>query len=361
MAHAHDHAHGHGHDQGAHYIDQLCAVAIAGTLGVITVVLWTQGALNIVTEFFQNTLLAGGIALIVVAAVRAVFLWQEVGRPAQAGHEHAHEHAHDHGHVHGPGCSHDHGPEKAPGTVGLPVVTTPPGHDHDHVHGPGCSHDHAAEAKAPAGEGGEAAEGHGHDHGHGWAPVRYAVLLLPITLFFLGMPNVVFNQTFNTRIAQLTSGGLPSLPAVWFFGVKPNPDAVLNVEFKGGDSQVAAKGGDELHLHFKELTVVASDPDRRSYYEGRTGLIKGQFVRSADDKVFQLVRMKITCCAADAVPLRVPMVCKEPVTGINPYEWVQVKGLITFRETSQGLLPVLQVASASDVEKTPPDPNPFEY
>src|SRR5262249_18283679 len=62
-------------------------------------------------------------------------------------HEHKHEHAHA-------AAGHDHGHA----------------HDHDHDHG------------------------HDHDHSHGWAPWRFVVLLLPVVLYFLNLPNEGFSS-----------------------------------------------------------------------------------------------------------------------------------------------------------------------
>src|SRR5262245_61527398 len=138
MAHTHD----HGHDHGTHYIDQLCSVAVAGALGVIAVVLYLQGALNILAAFFQQALLGGGILLVILAIVRGATLWFEVGRQKPAHHHHHHHHDHDHAHghdcghdhEHGPSCDHDHHAEETPAGVSLPVVASQsePAHDHGH-------------------------------------------------------------------------------------------------------------------------------------------------------------------------------------------------------------------------------------
>src|SRR5436305_831344 len=45
-------------------------------------------------------------------------------------------------------------------------------HDHDHDRAGHSQHDHDAS-----------------DHDYGWAPLRYVLLLVPIILFLLGLPN----------------------------------------------------------------------------------------------------------------------------------------------------------------------------
>src|SRR5205823_2892745 len=114
---------------------------------------------------FHPFLLWAGVALLVMVAVRAVAIWRTVGQ-SHAAHDHADDHDHMHGaecHEHSHECSHDHGHDHE--------------HAHEHVHESG--HDH-----------------HQHDHGHdhAWNPWRYAVLLLPIVLYFLNLPNQGFSS-----------------------------------------------------------------------------------------------------------------------------------------------------------------------
>src|SRR5262245_33263268 len=345
MAHTHDEGHN------AYYLDQLCTVGICAALGVMSILMWAQGSLTILAQVFQTAVLIGGIALLLVAVVRGITLWAESRRPAGAHHhnDHAHDHAHDHVHAHDHGHHHHHD------------------HDHGHEHGAACAHDHphthehATAAAAPH----DHSHGHGDDHGHehGWAPVRYAVLLLPITLFFLGMPNQAFNAEYGRCTLQRAQGELPPLFAVWFYGATvPERKSVL-----GDDPSIVKlddKGGEVLNLNFKELSQAAFSPGGREFYEGKTGVLKGQFSRSSSDKVFTLVRMKITCCAADAIPLNVPIVSPEPVSDIPPLQWVEVTGQIQFRKPRpdrEEYVPVLQVAGRDAVKKADPDYNPFVY
>jgi hypothetical protein len=365
QTHAHDHSHGHGqgHDHGSHYIDQLCTVAVSGALGMIAIVLFLQDSLTILAPFFRYAVFWGGVLLLVMTAIRGVTLWQEVGRPKPAqppnhDHDHAHDHHHDHDcghdHKHGPGCDHDHDHDHdhapAAGSLSLPVVASTP-----------------APAAAPAAE-----QGHGHAHGddghsHGWAPVRYAVLLLPIALFFMGLPNadptnpVSFNKVYNDCVVQRAVGDLPSLVGVWFFGQTPSNDGV-QLDFASGDGE-KTKRGEVTGLGFKELAQGAADPNSRPYYEGKTVSLKGQFVRpSSDRKQFSLVRMKMTCCAADAVPLNAVIESPDPVGDIPNLQWVEVTGVVHFRELKKSklILPVVQLESPADVVLTKPDLSPLQ-
>src|SRR5712691_4220055 len=102
--HTHDHAHAH-HDGDTYYLDQICMVGISGAFGAICLALYIQNARA--TEESQSMLrlllgpqfhlfvLGSGIALVLVAAVRAVMLWRSTGRPAHAHTHHDHHHEHE--------------------------------------------------------------------------------------------------------------------------------------------------------------------------------------------------------------------------------------------------------------------------
>jgi len=167
---------------------------------------------------------------------------------------------------------------------------------------------------------------HGHDHGHehGWNPLRYIVLCLPIMLFFLGLPN----------------GGFKSVKAM---------------EVEDSDRAVADKSGDGvLNLQFKELEGWANNEDQRQTFEGRIGRLKGQFVLGKSSNTFGLVRFKMTCCAADAIPLNVAIISPESVADFKAMSWVQVTGQIQFRKRKdrEEYIPVLKLRSRNDIIPT---------
>lgn len=129
----------------------------------------------------------------------------------------------------------------------------------------------------------------------------------------------------------------------------------------GKMQEVAAQGGAPVRLDFKELERAGYDPDQRKWYEGKTGILKGQFSRTADDQIFRLVRFKMTCCAADAIPLRVMIVAPKAVTHVNDLQWVQVTGQIQFRvqkkkDGQEDYVPVLQVKDNKDIVGIPAEP-----
>jgi hypothetical protein len=285
--------------------------------------------------------LAAGIGLLVCAVIRAVAVWFEAGRiQAAAGHththgpacdhahDHAHEHAHhDHDHPHGHDHDHDHDHHHD--------------HDHDHAgcgheHGPDCKHDHDHHHEPALAHAHGPGDDHGHDHG--WSPWRYTLLLFPVTLFFLNLPNGYSDPDHLERISS---------------------SAVLeNIEMRP-DSK--GREGEVVNLGFKELEQAAYLPDRRDDLEGKTTTLKGQYLPGRAATTFRLVREKMTCCYADAITLDVHIISPQPLTDLKKGQWLAVTGQIQFRkvEGSDQYKPVLQLRSAKDVVPIPPEPNPY--
>ena len=188
---AHDHHHG---DRNAFYMEQLFTIGACGAFAGVTLLLWYSDSLKfLLAPKFHIWVFLGGATLLGMAVINAVAVWLSAG-DAQAvpinghshdhDHDHANGHAHDHDHAH---CDHNH--DHA--------------HHHDHVHAHEHSHVHSAAgvtatpkatgvavglaAAAPAVAAAPApAHDHSHDgHDHGWAPWRYAVLLLPVAIYFI--------------------------------------------------------------------------------------------------------------------------------------------------------------------------------
>jgi PDZ domain len=165
--------HTHSEDRTTYYMEQLCTIGICGLLGGVAIMLYYQNLLRfILAEYLHVYVLCSGIALLGLVALRAIGLWYSVGGSAVTD-DHTQEHCHDHDH------DHDHG--------------------HEHVHDCGQEHGHEH-------------LGHTHDcgHEHSWNPGRYIVLLLPIVLYFLHLPNAGFSASgvsINANDLEQTSGG----------------------------------------------------------------------------------------------------------------------------------------------------------
>jgi hypothetical protein len=285
---AHDHSHG---DRQSYYLNQLFTIAVCGALGGVAVMLWWSGKIGLMLhpKFYLWVLLGGGTLLLLVV-LRAVAVWHSVDEPISE-HSHDHDHCgHEHGHC-DHNHDHEHGIHLAPHTSGYTTVPStstaslPVHHHHDHAHG--HSHDHD----------------HGHDHG--WAPWRYVVLLLPVVLYFLNLPNKGFSG--GTDISEQFTGALP---------VK------------------TAQSTGKIEVGFSELQQASLTVEMRDYYEGKSLTLAGEYVGS-NPKHFTLKRYKIACCAADAVPLNaVIMVDPKTDVKIDPdkyrNQWVEVTGQVHF-------------------------------
>ncbi len=342
------HSHSHDHDENSYYLDQLFTIAVCGALGGVAVMLWYTDMLRFMLHpKFYIWVLAGGIALLALVAVRAIGLWFEVdqARPVidplhdhEHAHDHDHAHAHDHDHDHDC-CGHDHAHEHdhgikattAPAVSSLPLAAPAVephshdhaccGHDHDHSHGPG----------------------HDHGHSHGWSPWRYVVLILPVVLYFLNLPNG---------------------------GFRAHAESVDAREI--GDVKKVVSTDGPLNVGFLQLGQAALSEPGRERYEGKTIRLTGQYV-GFDQTTCSLRRYKISCCAADAVPL-------DAVIKVDPNsaarldndrlrgQWVRVTGQVHFFPRNNGeyktaiiLYPTSDQPLDKLIEVVPPDPNPFLY
>jgi hypothetical protein len=393
MAHDHEHM-----DRQAYYLEQICTIALSGALGGVAVMMYTSpDGLFFLADMFKQPVLWGGITLLVLVVVRAVTLWISVGQEkavlalADVGHGHHHEHGescgHNHGHEHGENCGHDHG-------HGAHAA-----HDHDHAHSHGAhDHDH--------GHSHGAGDDHGHSHGGNYW--RFAVLLLPVVLFFMNLPNEGFNADYLQKLAggevamgqaeqanfspdvgvKLAEGddGLPHVQmvepdspagragievgdklvqvtqvadragkpiaeakAVALHGIaidkvldqlKGDAGSTVKLEYRRGSSTpseaVLTRTEKVLTLHFKELQEASSWPNKRDFYGGRRVRVKGQYSPAAATNTFSLVRLKMTCCAADLQALKMVIESPNGVPVVQPLEWVAVEGQIEFRPRTDG-------------------------
>jgi hypothetical protein len=320
-------AHVHAKDSN-YFIEQLCTIGVCGALGGVAITMWLiPGGLGFLGEQFQkpngqpllSPVLWGGVAVVALVLIRAVAVWFSVGKPDQAQtHNHSNEHKHDHEH------DLDHHLDHADGA-----------HDHHNAHDHDHGHDHAHEHSHVE----NPAQDHGHDHG--WAPWRYVILLMPVGLYSLGLVPSAFSNLGK---------------------VDTNID-------EGSGAAISAKGGEVIN-GFLELGRASATPQARKNYEGRIARVIGQAVINADSRRFGLVRYKISCCAADAVPLNMVVEVRDDDDNGKRFnaqtlqgKWVEVKGIIQFR-TLRGTdeyVTVLVVKAEDVIPQAKTPTNPFVY
>ncbi len=307
-------AHDHHHPGDEYFTDQLCMVGLSGAFGVICLCMYfIQSAMLklLLAEQFHLFVMLSGFALLGLALVRAATLWREskpkssiASLPVVAADSHDHDHHHDHDHA-----------------------------DHDHHH----SHDHSHD-----------------DHDHGWAPWRYVVMLVPIMLFMLGLPNKGPKAADHNdaegiaaearREASRAAGlvGLDEWSRVAWFGKVVNDNSL----------------GQAMPVEFKKVLDSPGDPIQTEFLRDKTIKLRGQFSPDpSDPRFFSLVRFSRQCCAGDAVAKRVNVFSREPILSFKRDEWVEVVGKVEYGK--RGAVDVVRIATPgpANVSSVNPDPN----
>jgi uncharacterized membrane protein YcgQ (UPF0703/DUF1980 family) len=114
-----------------------------------------------------------------------------------------------------------------------------------------------------------------------------------------------------------------------------------------------------MDLEFKELERGALTEQSRDYYTGRRGRIKGQFSPTAKDKLFTLMRLKMTCCVADVTALKVLIEAPDSVANFHTQEWIEVEGQIRFDQAPGQFIPVLKVPAMDKIRRIPAEPDNY--
>lgn len=171
---------------------------------------------------------------------------------------------------------------------------------------------------------------HGHGHDLAWVFSRLAILSFPVGLFLIGVPNSGFSQD---RIRMLLGG-----------------DDALTIDV------VAATHQDGTVTAFRELVDAAGSEDGRAAVVGQTAVLEGRINR-IDTRQFTLFRLKMVCCAADTVPLKVWVVLASgTLSGFDDFDWVRMTGRVRFVQApnSERYIPVVVVEDVRDVRKIAP-------
>ena len=352
MAHIHE-------DSDTYYLDQLCMIALSAAFGGVCLTLYflnTTMLKLMLAEQFHDFILWSGITLLVLAVIRSAVLWRQVGRsaarpaahnhdcghdhdcPADHQHAHGHDHGHEHSHAHGHGHGHSHGHSH-------------PHHEHDHGHGHEHSHGHDHN------HGHENSHGHDHghdhsDHDHGWAPWRYVLLLLPVFLFLLGLPNKPPRAralNVEAAVAQDTIVGYSGL-------IADSSDPLQSLLYLMAFEQ-AGRPQNIKHPAFMRLVEA---PFKTPDLEGTWVTIKGLYIpsRVPSEHAFSLARFRMICCGADAQQVNIAVTSRQSLKELraNANDWIQVTGKVEFRG---GRGTVLQVTSLKYITPTDPDPDPY--
>jgi len=201
-----------------------------------------------------------------------------------------------------------------------------------------------------------------------WKSLLAAVVLVVPLLVALSASQdaysstTVLNRNYVQDISQLP-GAQPSVnvPAA----------ALADAALPGSDASTGSDGGDqpevrknakgEIQAEVVDFLYAAQLADMREMFEDKQVEVIGQLMPAKENNPngdrYDLVRMLMTCCAADAQPVALP-VHPSAKPGVPEMTWVKVHGKATFPVVGGQKRPVIENAT---VEKTDPPEDSYLY
>lgn len=323
-----------------YFTEQLLTILVCGGLGFVAIQMYLNDMLrHILAPKFHLPVLIGGIAVLVVVALRSLAVWCEAGELVPASDDPTCQE----NHTHTAACNH---------LPGMPVV---PNTDENLV------------------------DDHGHSHDMSWVFARMLILVFPIALFALGIPNsglsakgqldsagedVALNAETLKELAKTAKEEEKRTEADGSIVrmLKTESGLLLReVTRPGGEPTLFVIPGNGEEMRFNTLTEAAFDADKRAALTNQTAIMEGRFKRLSD-KEFTLFRMKMTCCGPDAVPLKVRIIAPYSVDR-KDFDWVRVKGVVQFIQVpgENRYVPVIRLGDLSDMQVIPQDKIKNEY
>lgn len=229
-------------------------------------------------------------------------------------------------------------------------------HDHNK-----CGHDHSAcghkqhvhEEKAAC-----------CSHNHEKPKVRIVqalVLTVPLLVAAVVSPSqfgaaAVTNRGYIQNIADLPGYQPYVEPALPTEDGTPGP-----TETKPSSDYLPRNAAGQITAQTVDLLYAAEEPTMREDFEGKDVELIGQYMPAKENNAhgnrFNLVRMFVMCCAADARPVAVSVETKQP-PGSPEMSWVKVVGKATFPLEGGRRIPVVVAESIAPAE---PPPESFIY
>jgi putative membrane protein len=171
----------------------------------------------------------------------------------------------------------------------------------------------------------------------------------------------VLNRNYVQDISQLP-GAQPS--------VSVQPAAPADASLPGneassadGDDQPEVRKNEkgEIEAEVVDFLYAAQLPDMRQTFEDKQVEVVGQLMPAKENNPngdrYDLVRMMMTCCAADAQPVAIP-VQPGAKPGVPEMTWVKVHGKATFPVVGGQKRPLIENAT---IEKTDPPEDTYLY
>lgn len=163
-----------------------------------------------------------------------------------------------------------------------------------------------------------------------WTFARLLILLFPVALYILGVPNATFSPGYYQRLLGKEA-------------------SIGEVEF----TDVAVSGA-AAEVRFSDLNDAAYDPAKRQSFDGQIVTLTGR-MQKISDKEFTLFKLKMTCCVGDTVPLKVRIVTRDSLNAFKNFEWVRVTGQLQFLTVpgTSRYIPVIKATNVMAIKEPP--------
>jgi uncharacterized repeat protein (TIGR03943 family) len=255
----------------------------------------------------------------------------------------------------GEACSHEEDEKLKDGQFrpysGGVVLQNPSDCGHDHGT---CGHDHHSH--------GAEAGCCGHDHEKPKVRIGQAlVLIVPLLVATTVSPSqfgaaAVVNRGYVQNINDLPGYQPYVEPALPTEDGSPGP-----TETKPSSDYLPRNAAGQITAQTVDLLYAAEEPTMREDFDGKDVEMIGQYMPAKENNPrgdrFNLVRMFVMCCAADARPVAVSVETKQP-PGSPEMSWVKVVGKATFPLEGGRRVPVVV---AESITPTEPPPESFIY
>ena len=187
-----------------------------------------------------------------------------------------------------------------------------------------------------------------HSHGRqtpGRSILAAVILVVPLSAASIVSPDqygaaIVANRGLNAETSNLP-GYIPN--AVDSFPDSPDGHAPTAPE-NATESYLKMNEAGQVQAETVDLIFAAEEPSMRADFEGKQIDVIGQFMpaRTNDPKAdrFNLVRMFMMCCAADARPMAVA-VQTDRLPAVPEMSWVKVIGKASFPVESGRNVPLI--------------------
>ena len=166
---------------------------------------------------------------------------------------------------------------------------------------------------------------------------RGGLLLVPILVTLVFAPSTYSSYTVFNRGINASSAPPPSVSTA---GPLPLPGSAI---------------GKPLAVDVPYILSSTDPDDNRKLLDGKSVELIGQFY-PANAGEFDVVRLLIYCCAADASPISVRV--KGDATTQKSEAWVDVTGVVRFTQKDRQWTPYLDLES---IKPTTPPADPFLY